>query len=171
MTNKDVSVTREISGMSALVTGSGSGIGRATALGLAHAGAAVVVCDLDLDAAVSVTNEIRKAGNEEVPCRADVRFAADQLAVLALAKLRFGGLHIAVNNAGTGSTAAPVADIDPDFWYRMIDTNLTGAFLGCVRRYRRSWRLAAVRSSTWPPLLDPLVGPVLAPMSLRNTAW
>lgn len=111
MNIKAVGVIREFSGLCALVTGSGSGVGRAIALGLARAGAAVVVCDQDLDAAVSVTEEIRKTGNEALPCRSDVRSAADQLAAVALAK-------------------APVADIDPDFWYRMIDTNPTDVFFG-----------------------------------------
>lgn len=99
MNIKDVGVIREFSGLCALVTGSGSGIGRATALGRARAGAAVVVCDQDLNAAVSVTEEIRKAGNEALPCRSDVRSAADQLAAVALAKAHFGGLHIAVMRA------------------------------------------------------------------------
>jgi NAD(P)-dependent dehydrogenase (short-subunit alcohol dehydrogenase family) len=63
--------------------------------------------------------------------KADVRSYAEVEAAIALVAERFGSLDILVNNAGVG-TFAPVADMDPADWRRVIETNLTGAF-HCAR--------------------------------------
>jgi NAD(P)-dependent dehydrogenase (short-subunit alcohol dehydrogenase family) len=120
----------ELTGSTALVTGAGSGIGRAVALMLAREGASVVATDLDEDAARQTAEAIDSQGGSSVACRLDVRSAGDHVAAVALATSTFGGLHIAVNNAGMGSRPTPLAEIDPDFWSLMLDVNLTGVFLG-----------------------------------------
>ena len=43
---------------------------------------------------------------------------------------RFGGLDMLVNNAGVG-VGGPIADLAPEEWSRLIDTNLTGVFHCC----------------------------------------
>jgi NAD(P)-dependent dehydrogenase (short-subunit alcohol dehydrogenase family) len=51
-------------------------------------------------------------------------------AAMSAAAERFGGIHVLVNNAGVGAST-PVAEMSPEAWGRIIDTNLTGVFHGC----------------------------------------
>ena len=122
-------MARDLEGMVALVTGGGSGIGRATCLLLAERGASVLVADIDGGNADKVATEI---GSNAVGVQTDVTQADHVDAMVQRAVSTFGGLHIAVNNAGTSGTFASTADVDPDEWRRVIDLNLTGVFL-CMR--------------------------------------
>jgi NAD(P)-dependent dehydrogenase (short-subunit alcohol dehydrogenase family) len=62
--------------------------------------------------------------------RADVRLYPQMEAAMSAAAERFGGIHVLVNNAGVGAST-PVAEMSPEAWGRIIDTNLTGVFHGC----------------------------------------
>ncbi len=88
----------DLTGRSALVTGSGSGIGAAVACALAGAGAAVLVSDVDADAASTVAERICANGGKAEGIALDVRdrAAADAAAARA-AGLTEGVLHILVN--------------------------------------------------------------------------
>jgi 3-oxoacyl-[acyl-carrier protein] reductase len=91
------SLTKQV----AVVTGSSSGIGRAIALRLARDGASVVVnYARSRDLAEAVVNEIRAAGGEGLPVRADVSRAEDVSHLLGAAIEAFGRVHAWVNNAG-----------------------------------------------------------------------
>jgi meso-butanediol dehydrogenase / (S,S)-butanediol dehydrogenase / diacetyl reductase len=109
----------------ALVTGGGSGIGAATARRLAAAGYAVCVTGRRREPLEEVAGET--GGLAVVADTADGD--AIERAVNAAAE-RFGGLDVLVCNAGTGASGA-VADQTPERWTRVIETNLTGAFLAC----------------------------------------
>ncbi|WP_295120533.1 SDR family NAD(P)-dependent oxidoreductase [uncultured Leifsonia sp.] len=113
----------DVADRSAIVTGGGSGIGRAVALTLAASGAAVLVTDLNAEHAEAVAAEIEAAGGTAAALAGDVTdpaFAAASVeAANALAPLK-----IAVNNAGIGGEAAPVADYSLDGWRKVIEVNL-----------------------------------------------
>ena len=113
----------------AVVTGGGSGIGRATALLLAERGASVLVADIDGANAEKVAAEI---GGAAMSLPVDVTQVDQVEAMVQQAVSSYGGLHIAINNAGTSGQFGATADVDPDEWRRVIDLNLNGVFL-CMR--------------------------------------
>ncbi|MCX7621528.1 MAG: glucose 1-dehydrogenase [Acidimicrobiales bacterium] len=121
-----------LTGRAALVTGAASGIGRATAELLAARGAAVLVADLDETNGAAAVDAITSAGGRAVFHRTDV---TDEVQVDAMVRetLRaFGRLDIAVNNAGTPGTYAPLPDQTLSDWQRTVEVNLTSTFL-CLR--------------------------------------
>lgn len=117
-------------GKVALVTGAGRGIGRATALRFAREGAGVIVADIDEQKAREVAEEIGALDREALAVRVDVTDAADTAHVVDAATQRFGRLDIVFANAGI-SAGAPVADMVPEVWDRVIAVNLRGVFLTC----------------------------------------
>jgi NAD(P)-dependent dehydrogenase (short-subunit alcohol dehydrogenase family) len=115
----------DFSGKVALVTGAASGIGEAVVRQLAHSGAQVVVADIDGDTATAVASAI---GHNALPWRLDI---SDPDAVRRLVQTtveRFGGLHLAVNNAGIGGASLETADYPLDEWHRVLGVNLHGVF-------------------------------------------
>lgn len=120
----------EFAGKCALVTGAGSGIGQATALLLAAGGASVVVVDVDEKAAEVVGQEVTSGGGRAVPFTADVSDPEQVRAAVDLAVSAFGGLHLAVNNAGIAGPLGLLADIDIAGYRRVLDINLNAVFYG-----------------------------------------
>jgi len=120
----------DFTGKVAIVTGAASGIGEAVAKLLAAGGAKVVVADLDADAAKATADAIGKTGGTAAPFAVDVADAAQNEAMVAFAQKTFGGLHLAVNNAGIGGAAAPTGEYPVDSWDKVIGINLNGVFYG-----------------------------------------
>ena len=113
----------DVAGRSAIVTGGGSGIGRAVALTLAASGAAVLVTDLNEEHAKAVVAEIEAAGGTAAALAGDVTDPAFAVASVEAANA-LAPLKIAVNNAGIGGEAAPVADYSLESWRKVIEVNL-----------------------------------------------
>ncbi|WP_027142986.1 SDR family oxidoreductase [Mesorhizobium sp. WSM3626] len=114
----------------AIVTGASSGIGRATAKLFAEEGAKLVISarrQAELDA---LTVEIEDAGGTAVALAGDVTDETYAKALVELAVGSFGGLDIALNNAGSVGPMGPVPDVSAQTWHGTVDTNLTSAFLG-----------------------------------------
>jgi NAD(P)-dependent dehydrogenase (short-subunit alcohol dehydrogenase family) len=113
----------------ALVTGGAAGIGRDVALALGEAGAAVVVADIDGDGAEATATRIeRETSGIATPVRTDV---ADEDSVAALVETTvetYGGLDVAVNNAGITGEQAYVGEYDSAEFERVLDVNLSGVF-------------------------------------------
>ena len=111
-----------------MVTGAGTGIGAATARRFAAEGAALVCADINEDSAKSVCAEILAAGGRAAACRVDIRIAADVDAMIAFTRSTFGGLHVAVNNAGMGAQK-DFLDTPLDTLRAMLEINVVGTFL------------------------------------------
>ena len=113
----------------ALVTGAGSGIGKHVAIALAQAGYAVVLGGRRAELLEATAEEVKKACAKALVVQTDV---ADPAAVRELfAKTRevFGRLDLLFNNAGVSGRAVPIEDTAFEQWKKILDTNLTGAFL------------------------------------------
>src|SRR5919107_326934 len=118
-----------LTGKYALVTGGSRGIGRAITLGLARHGATVMACYRNGgDAVDSLDKELEAIGGDHRLMPADVT-APDAVEELTEeCREHFGALDVVVNNAGVTSRA-PIAQLPLAEWQRVMDTNLTGAFL------------------------------------------
>ena len=116
----------------ALVTGGGSGIGEACAMTFARSGAKVIVADFDEDGGDRVTEAIRAEGRDATFLKVDVS-KPDQIEAMVAATVEtYGGLHVAVNNAGIGGAQALTGEYPIDSWQQVIEVNLSGVFY-CVR--------------------------------------
>lgn len=114
----------------AIITGAASGIGKETALLFAKEGAKVVVSDINEDGGNAVVKEITDNGGEAIFVRADTSKSEDSKNVVDKAVEKFGGLHVAVNNAGVGGVSKPVGEYPIEDWNRVININLNGVFYG-----------------------------------------
>ncbi|XAS62763.1 glucose 1-dehydrogenase [Micrococcaceae bacterium Sec5.8] len=114
----------------ALITGGGSGLGEAISKELAGKGASVVVTDINLDAAQRVVKEITDAGGIASAVQQDTAKKEDSEMVVRYAVDTYGGLHLAVNNAGIGGKPAPAGETDLDEWDKVIGINLNGVLYG-----------------------------------------
>ena len=110
----------DVSGRTALVTGSTRGIGRTLAQGLHDAGAQVILHGRDEEAAERAASEL--------PGARHVAFDVADAGAVARGVKAAGELDILVNNAGI-QHREPLLDVPEEAWRRVLDTNLTGAFL------------------------------------------
>src|SRR2546422_7626981 len=117
-----------LSGRTALVTGSSRGLGHAIAEGLAQAGAHLILNGVDADRLKRSAEALRAKGHAVEEAAFDV---TDEAAVCnAFARLDAAGIavDILVNNAGI-QLRKPLVDFTAAEWGKVIDTNLTSAFL------------------------------------------
>ncbi|MET4157542.1 SDR family oxidoreductase [Agromyces sp. PvR057] len=118
----------DLTGRTALVTGSSQGIGRALAGGLAAAGATVVVHGRDAGKAARAADEIAEAtGARTLNAVFDVTDAAAVDAGIAALEAELGTPDIVVNNAGI-QRRAPIAEFSDADWHDLVETNLSSAF-------------------------------------------
>jgi NAD(P)-dependent dehydrogenase (short-subunit alcohol dehydrogenase family) len=120
----------ELDGKVAIVTGAGTGIGRAIAQLFAAAGAKVVLAGRRGGLLSEVAAEIAEAGGSAVALAGDVGEEPYACALVEEATGRFGGLDIAVNNAGIMGPMGETPSIGLSDWQATLATNLTGGFLG-----------------------------------------
>ncbi len=115
-------------GKAALVTGAGGGLGGAIARCFAAEGASILCTDRDLAAAEATAAAIAEAGGTAHAFFADVAETGDCEAQVEETVQRFGGIDIAVNNAGVGFHRLALETSAED-WERVLRINLTGSFL------------------------------------------
>lgn len=109
----------------ALVTGGASGLGRAMALALAHAGARVVVADLDAQAGREVADLVSGAFHA-----CDVSDLDANRALVGFVQEVYGGVDIALLNAGVATGCGVGDDFDPARYRRAMGANLDGVVYG-----------------------------------------
>jgi len=130
----------DLSGKVALVTGGNGGIGLGMARGLGRAGAAIAIVGRDEAKNAAALDELKKLGVKAIAIPADVANETSCRAMVQDAVDRLGGLHILVNNAGINIRKAP-QDYTIDEWKRVLDTNLTSAFVAAQAAYPEMKRL------------------------------
>ena len=125
----------ELSGKSAIVTGSAVGVGRATALELARRGANVVVnYSRSEQEARETVAEVERLGARALLVRADVSQDREVRELVERTVDAFGSLHVLVNNAATTAFVnfADLEGLTEEKWDRILAVNLKGPFF-CAR--------------------------------------
>jgi glucose 1-dehydrogenase len=113
-----------------VVTGAESGIGAACARAFGASGARVAVLFFaDGGAAGETAAAVRRAGGKALTVQANVGDEASVDAAFAAVERAWGAADVLVNSAGLNMAGVAVRDMTLEHWRRMLDTDLTGAFL------------------------------------------
>lgn len=112
----------------AIVTGAGTGIGKAVAMAL-HADGWTVVLAGRREEQLTETSKACGDDNRTLVVPADVNVQASVQHLFEQTVKNFGRLDLLFNNAGIGAPAKPMEELTLEEWQRVINTNLTGAFL------------------------------------------
>jgi 2,5-dichloro-2,5-cyclohexadiene-1,4-diol dehydrogenase 1 len=115
-----------------LVTGAGAGIGRAIAQLFAASGCKVVISDIDATGLAETLRLIQTNNGEASSFIANVGKENDISSLVKFTVDTFGGLDVAVNNAGINTVFKPIHELSFDAWQKNIEINLTGVFL-CLK--------------------------------------
>jgi len=118
----------------ALITGAGSGIGRATALALAARGYRLVLTGRRADALAETATLAAPAECLVHPC--DVTDESAVEALFGAAQAQFKRIDMVFNNAGAALAATRLDQMALADWQRLVDVNLTGAFLVARAAFR-----------------------------------
>jgi len=132
----DQSGARVVTDKVAMVTGAGSGIGRAVALALASNGYAVVLAGRRMEKLEETAAMADRGGGRTLAVAADVSQPDSVDTLFSRTRDAFGRLDVLFNNAGAGAPAVPMEDLTFEQWSRVVNVNLTGAFLcaqGAIR--------------------------------------
>jgi NAD(P)-dependent dehydrogenase (short-subunit alcohol dehydrogenase family) len=119
-----------------LITGALSGIGRATAFAFARAGARLVVSGRRAAEGAALEAELRETGAEAFFVKVDVRHDEEVHNLVDQTVARYGGLDVAVNNAGTEGRSGLVIEQTADSYADMFDTNVLGTLLSLKHELR-----------------------------------
>lgn len=130
-----MTITYDLRGKAALVTGAASGIGLAAATMLAKAGADVAINFLPGDArgAAAVERLAAETGARVIPAPGNVGDPADCPRMVEAAVRELGRLDFLVNNAGTPGTRSSIAPhefdrLTDELWHEVLEVNLVGVF-------------------------------------------
>jgi NAD(P)-dependent dehydrogenase (short-subunit alcohol dehydrogenase family) len=125
---------RPLSGQTAVVTGAGRGIGAAIARKLASLGAAVVLCGRTMKSLQATASAISGATGRAEAMECDVTRLESVQNLASRVEQTYGTLDILVNNAGLGAFSAPLHQMTPEDWDKVLNTNLRGVFY-CIRNF------------------------------------
>src|SRR6185369_12062188 len=121
----------DLHGRVAIVTGGNGGIGLGMARGLAAAGASIVVAARNREKSNAAVRELEALGADALAVSVDVADEKSVDAMIGATVAWHGRLDILVNNAGI-NIRKPAQNLSLEEWRRVLDTNLTSAFL-CSR--------------------------------------
>ena len=125
---KSVSQLFDLTGRTAIVTGGSRGLGREMAEGLAEAGASLMLCARRAEWLMLTVAELRARGFAVEGVLGDVSKPDDVQNIVDRTIAAYGAIDILVNNAGVSWGAEPEG-MPLDKWQKVLDVNLTGAFL------------------------------------------
>lgn len=117
-------------GKTVIITGAASGIGKATAALFAKQGANVVISDIQEEEGKATMKSIVANGVKASFFKTDVASPEEMEALVNFTVKTYGGLDIAVNNAGIGGELNPIADMSLEGWQKVININLNSLFYG-----------------------------------------
>ncbi|MDH2445149.1 glucose 1-dehydrogenase [Amnibacterium sp. CER49] len=118
----------DLTGRTAVVTGSTRGLGRAFARALAEAGANIVVNGRDAAAAASLEEELGALGVRTLTVLADMTVRADIERLLTESAQRFGRVDVLVNNAGA-CIHKPALEVTDEEWRDVMGLNVDGLWI------------------------------------------
>jgi NAD(P)-dependent dehydrogenase (short-subunit alcohol dehydrogenase family) len=137
---------------------------------IAARGGFVVVADVNQVAAERVAKALNAEGGTAKAIGTDVADAAAVEAMVQFAVESFGGLDVAINNAGIGGPLASTGEYPLDGWRKVIDINLNGVFYG-MRYEIPAIRRVAVAIVNVARSWERLAQPTALPMSPPNMEW
>jgi NAD(P)-dependent dehydrogenase (short-subunit alcohol dehydrogenase family) len=117
----------DLTGKTAIVTGTSRGLGQEFARALAKAGADLVLTSRNRPSLSAFESEIQALGRRVVSIELDVRYQHSIEAMVSAAESAFGHLDILVNNAGF-NIRKPALEVAWEDWNIILDTNLRGSF-------------------------------------------
>lgn len=129
MTTGGANACGRLAGRVAIITGGSRGLGKAIALGYAREGAKVVVTSRHGAELAPAIAEMAALGAEALAVEADVSRPDQVQAMVDQTLDRFGQIDVLVNNAGIHVGVIPSEELTLQDWQRVMDVNLTGAFL------------------------------------------
>jgi 2-deoxy-D-gluconate 3-dehydrogenase len=171
----------ELAGKVAVVTGGNGGIGFGMAEGLAQAGANIAVVGRNREKSAAAAQALEKLGVQAVPIETDVTDESQIGAMVDAVVDTFGRLDILINNAGTNIRKRP-EDLSADEWHRVLDTNLTSAFLcskACYPRFKdagagkvlNNGSMMSIFGAPWTPAYAASKGGMVQLTKALATAW
>jgi 3-oxoacyl-[acyl-carrier protein] reductase len=122
--------TIDLKNRSAIITGGARGIGFAIAKRMLASGAAVLLWDADAAALDKAAAALKSAGRVHT-ARVDVTDDAVIARAVGDSLRDFGKIDILVNNAGITGGNAPLWELTPEVWRRVVEVNLVAPYLVC----------------------------------------
>ena len=159
----------DLTGQTALITGSGQGIGLSLALGLASAGARIILNGRNPDRLTAAAQTLRDAGTDPDLLPFDVTDHRATRHAIDSYESTSGPIHILVNNAGI-QRRAPLEDFAPEDFEALLQTNIAGVFhpaQACARHMiaRGTGRIINIAS-----VQTALARPTIAPYTMTKGA-
>jgi NAD(P)-dependent dehydrogenase (short-subunit alcohol dehydrogenase family) len=119
-----------------IITGALTGIGRAAAEAFAKLGHNVVVAGRHQEPGEALADELRADGAEAEFVKTDVRYEEEVARLVDKTLARFGGLDVAINNAGIEGAMGPVAELDKANVLSVFETNVYGVLVSMKHEIR-----------------------------------
>ena len=143
----------DLTGQTAIITGTSRGLGQYLARALASAGADLVLTSRHRESLAPFAAEIEALGRRTLSLELDVRGLDSIQSMAAAAEAAFGQIHILVNNAGC-NVRKPALEVNWEDWNLVLDTNLRGSFFVAqaiarnmiAKRYGRIINIGSVTS-------------------------
>ena len=144
------SLSYNLDGKVAIVTGGTRGIGLAIAQELLKQHAKVVICARKQEGLDRV-KEMLKAGDDLLTCVAHIAKEDDVNALVDAAVQKYSTVDILINNVGMNLMTGSLVDVELSAWQKIIDSNLTGTFLvskkvGAIMRQQKRGKIVSISS-------------------------
>ncbi|HPK43955.1 MAG TPA: SDR family oxidoreductase [Spirochaetota bacterium] len=144
------SLSYNLDGKVAIVTGGTRGIGLAIAQELLNQHAKVVICARKQEGLDRV-KEMLKAGDDLLTCVAHIAKEDDVNALVDAAVQKYSTVDILINNVGMNLMTGSLVDVELSAWQKIIDSNLTGTFLvskkvGAIMRQQKRGKIVSISS-------------------------